>query len=420
MLPTRPCMKSFRADQKGLAAVILAIAAPAALTLVGAGVDYGRAIKARAQLQSAADSAALTGASSLRLGNATPTTVASVADMQGRSAAPSSASNVSVTTDVTATDVEVNMAADVPLTFSRIFRLDPIHIAAHARARMVGTVPTCVIVLDPSSANAYDMDQAMLTGKGWAVYSNSTAADSIALSNAAKINAALTCSSGGTSINGGASFEPAAMTDCPAKPDPLAKRTAPPVGACTANKLKVGVSTTLIPGTYCGGLEIGKDAVATLQPGTYVIKDGPLIVNDSATLSGKDVSFYLTGNGAVLNVAGQAVLDLAAPALGDMAGILVFEDRAAKLGQTHKLYSRNAPNLLGTVYLSRGDLEVGAKGGLSASSAGMAQVSAWTVIIARQFSVNDQISLVLNTNYSATPVQPPEGIAPAPVIRMVQ
>jgi len=36
----------------------------------------------------------------------------------------------------------------------------------------------------------------------------------------------------------------------------------------------------------------------TLAAGTYVIKDGPLLVNDGASINGKGVGFFLTGKGA--------------------------------------------------------------------------------------------------------------------------
>ena len=39
-----------------------------------------------------------------------------------------------------------------------------------------------------------------------------------------------------------------------------------------------------------------EELVVTLRAGTYVMKDGPLIVDQSAAMSGTDVAFYFTGN----------------------------------------------------------------------------------------------------------------------------
>ncbi|MGU3539819.1 hypothetical protein [Methylobacterium sp. A54F] len=54
------------------------------------------------------------------------------------------------------------------------------------------------------------------------------------------------------------------------------------------------VSTTwdLNLGTYCGGLHIIKNVVVNLRPDIYVMKDGPLVVDKSASVTGIGVGFF--------------------------------------------------------------------------------------------------------------------------------
>ena len=209
------------------------------------------------------------------------------------------------------------------------------------------------------------------------------------------------------------SYAPTPQTDCPAIADPLAGLPAPAVGACTFTKYKVtSGSQSLTPGVYCGGIEVGSNAAVNLLPGTYVIKDGSLSVKSNATLSGNDVTLYLTGSGATIEVKADSTISLTAPSTGTYAGVLMFEDRNAPLHQTHKFESRNAPNLLGTIYLSRGDLQVGVKGSGGSGGVAVGATSAWTIIVARTLSVTDNQTLQLNTNYGATTVPPPDGVGP--------
>ena len=400
-------------------AVIVALTIPAVLALLGTSLDFARVARSKQSLQQAADGAALAGAGTFRIPNASAATAASVSDNQARAVAANVA-NLSVRTSVGKSDVTVDLAADVPTTIMKMFGATVVQIRAHAQARLVGSTPTCLVVLDPTSNDVFDIDSARLSASGCGVYSNSTATDSISLDKGAALSAGVICSAGGAVTKAGGTYSPAAQTDCPARGDPLADRVAPIVETtCALTSRTIAVTTTLLPGTYCGGVDIQRDATVNLLPGVYVIKDGPLKLNGTASIVGNGVTFYFTGTGATLQVDGEASLNLTAPAFGAMAGILLFEDRTAKFGQKHKLHSRNAPNLLGTVYLSRGELQIGAKGGYATSSAGMAESSAWTIIVARQLSINDKISLVLNTYFDATAVKPPTALVTGPTLMLV-
>ncbi len=84
----------------------------------------------------------------------------------------------------------------------------------------------------------------------------------------------------------------------------------------------------------------------SLASGTYVFKDGPLLVKDGGSLTGINTSLYFSGSTASLNFAPTTTISLTAPKGGDMAGILIAEDRKNPVGNSFEIYSNNARNLL--------------------------------------------------------------------------
>ena len=124
---------------------------------------------------------------------------------------------------------------------------------------------------------------------------------------------------------------------------------------------KITTSTTLNPGSYCGGIWITSGATVTLNPGTYYLYGGntmidgrhSLEVDGGATLTdfGKGVTIFNTGlhspygvnnpsssywasielcttTGPNPKCAAEATVSLTAPTTGTYAGILFFDARA--------------------------------------------------------------------------------------------
>ena len=221
--------------------------------------------------------------------------------------------------------------------------------------------------------------------------------------DSARIEAETVCSAGG--VEGKASFAFPPTTDCPQIADPLAARTPPAVGSCTFSKTVInGGTRSLQPGVYCEGLKITNGASVTLSPGVYIIQGGKFIVDKGALLEGEDVGFFLAGKHSTLEFGYDTTISLAAPRTGEMAGILIFDDRGEK-SDKHKIYSNNARKLLGTIYMPNGALYIDAKRPI-------ADRSAYTVVIARTVEIFDGPDLVLNSDYNATSVPVPKGVGP--------
>jgi hypothetical protein len=207
----------------------------------------------------------------------------------------------------------------------------------------------------------------------------------------------------------------------------LKGRTPPPVGPCNyQSKVVAGLSKTLHPGVYCGGLKLTKGAIVNLASGIYIIKDGPLTVDDGASIAGTNVSFYLKGSAANLTFDADSTVDLSAPKDGPLAGILIFDDPTGAsapaknplsgrggLGRAlttsaprqHQILSDNARNLLGTIYMPEGEIIIDA-------TKPIADRSAYTVLVVKQLHLYSGPNLILNTDYSATDVPVPLGVGP--------
>lgn len=395
-------------DRRGNTAMIFALSAGALFTAGGAAIDFATLTSERSHLQDIADAAALAGAKEFRLGNAGAELVGQVAVNHATKALGTQAGDASITPSIDDTTKSVTVAISKSVD-TMVLDLAGAggRVSVSATARVVGGAPICVIGLDSTANSTVLLDKsARLSAPKCSIYSNSTGPNGIMAKNNAVVTAAFICSSGGKSSPGPGSFSPDPQTDCPVLSDPLAARAQPSVPGCLQTNLKIsGGTRTLSPGAYCGGLTVTGGAKVTLSPGIYAFRNGPLVVDGGATLSGTNVGLFMTGKGAVLDFEATSTVSLTAPKSGDMAGILVFEDRAAPTGEVHAIYSNDARMLLGTIYLSRNRLHV-------AADSPVADKSAYTIVVADLFTLSEGPTMVLNTDYDQTDIPVPNGIGP--------
>jgi Flp pilus assembly protein TadG len=143
-------------------------------------------------------------------------------------------------------------------------------------------------------------------------------------------------SASASSING---YEwPTPNYNAPTVTDPLSSIASPSYsGTCNHTNFQLyALSTpqTVSPGTYCGGLNIiSCGGGVTLSPGLYVITGGANWYNSKIT--GTGVTLYFTSGGGSsygkFDISGNSVVTLSAPTTssgGSIAGILVFTDRS--------------------------------------------------------------------------------------------
>jgi hypothetical protein len=398
----------------GSVAILFGIGAPVMVGVAGIAVDYARYNSTISNLQGLADGAAVAAVRGMAVANTSANTAKSTVDSYVRQKAEEmawqkGAQDIAVTTQISPAGdaVEVQLSQEwSPMLAHVLFGDVKTPVVIKSTAGMVGTGKACIIGLSESDAQTvYFSGNAKASGNGCGFFSNSTASASFQVDNDAVVSASLMCSAGGSIIAKKGNVTPDVTHDCPPLPDPLADRPAPTYGPCDYTQLEItNKGTTTLPGdrVFCGGLMIGGNAVVDLQPGMYVIKDGPLILSMNAKINGTGVGFFLTGTGARIVFESNTSVSLEAPVSGPMAGLLFYENRA-NAPVIHRMGSSDARKLLGTIYLPKSQLELN-------SAADIGSDSAYTALVVNQLRVREGPNVVLNSDYTATNVPVPPGL----------
>lgn len=417
-----------RLGNVGITASILAL--PLMLS-IGIAVDYSMIFMKESKLQDAADSAALAAVKELTVPGIRNEQLQAIAKTYVRTALAGADQDGQLVVSAERLPKENSVLVSVDFYWSPMFAhlMDKsvLPITVKATATLAGEGLTCVIgFMQPqkkAKSSIHLDNNSVLRADGCSVYSNSPSRYGLRGDDKARMHAKSICSAGGVHKRGRVRFYPESITDCPVITDPLANRVAPKIRPCRETDLVINRKTsaskvTLKPGTYCGGIRIGDDVEVTLEDGIYIIKDGPLIVEDSASLTGKSASFYLTGPDSLFSFDSDTTIDLSATKSGNLAGLLFFEDRNVphsfnfdpfklnklpKEVRLHKISSNNARNLLGTIYVSRSLVLVN-------SNAAVAQDSAYTAILAGRLWLQEGPALYLNADYTKTKVPVPDGL----------
>ncbi|WP_306252720.1 TadE/TadG family type IV pilus assembly protein [Parvularcula sp. IMCC14364] len=425
----------FFRDTSGNFAMIAALASPVLMLMTAGAMDMARYRGSVDDLQNIADFSAIAGAREMILANASKssiqTQVNSVIDsrMSSKFGGKSFTKNVQVQMDDG--EVYVHLSMQVNGMLGQNLFPDNGLVKADSTAIATGSSKICAIALDDKDPNTFVFqDNAEMMADGCSLYSNSTSHNTVQLAAQTNVSADLLCSSGGV-VNHAKKSSVSIVTDCPPLTDPLKDRAAPTYSAgCDEVNYHIGKKgeedddddggndlvdsltdliryeiATLRPGVYCGGIHIGKNVKITFDPGIYIIKDGPFIVEKNSSVSGQGTGFYFTGTGSNFEFQKNSAVNFSAPESGDMAGMLFMEDSSKNQVEEFNIFTHLADELLGTIYLPQGKLTVNTQRTVGADSA-------FTVILAKEIHLTGKPKLYLNTDYSATSVPVPEGVGP--------
>jgi Flp pilus assembly protein TadG len=295
----------------------------------GIAVDYGRAINAKAVLKTAVDQAAIAGAS-------LPATANSNREEQAKRFFAKNLIGTemeSVVPAIVATNAAVTVTASYgqPTTLMKIFHVDTLSftVSTSARSQIQNGGVACLIALSPTSDNGLHLQgiNKVASDDCWA-WVNSTSAQSINAVGASLGTAQGFCTAG--NVLGGDHFLPYPYTQCDPIADPFKSKfnayNAPETCTTANTNLQLSNATyTLNPGVYCGNTVFKPQANVTLNPGTYVFRDGYLQVQAGATVTGNGVTLFFTHSGTRMEIRGGANIDLKAPATGDLAGFVIVD-----------------------------------------------------------------------------------------------
>jgi Flp pilus assembly protein TadG len=339
MVRARNVIYRFLKDTRGASAVIFALTLPVAVGFLALGSETALWFYKQRELQKIVDIAAYNGAVELSdsdnaaMAEATAQKDAifhgfdALTGVLAVSAPPTSGAFQN------ANSVEVTITGTYPALFSGLFRTDPYVIAVRAVASFQNDGTACILALHPDASRAIEVaGSGDVDLVGCSVMSNSIADDAFYQGGNGDIVTPCVRAVGGIVESGGLTL--AGPDHCsepwpysPAADDPFENLPAPTIPAtCSAVPTVPNAQGIIdIPaGRYCGGMNLTGDY--NYLPGVHVMDGGTWRLNASTTVTGTDVTFYLT-NDADLTWNGTADINLTAPTTGTYAGVLVFADR---------------------------------------------------------------------------------------------
>jgi Flp pilus assembly protein TadG len=254
-------------------------------------------------------------------------------------------------------------------------------ITAKATAGLVGTVsPSCIYVLDPSAPSAFQASNGVaVTATGCSISVNSTNSAALSVTGGASVSATAIDVVGNVAVNNGGTTTPVPVTGVTPIADPFASLPSLTPGTCLQTAYSPPSGTTLVPGTYCNGINVSNPNV-TFGAGNYIINGGGLTFGGGVTSSGSGVMFYLTGTNATygsVTIGNGVNVTLSAPTSGPYMGVLFFQNRLIT-SSSNATFGGGATMLLsGSLYFPTTDV--------SFSNGTTAEANS-TAIVAKQIS----------------------------------
>ena len=364
-------LRRFVRDDSGSYAVVVALAMPALIGAAGLGTEATWWLYKHKNIQSAADSGAVSAATA---GNNVVVEANSVVASYGY---PNGA-DVSVTVNQppasgnftsSAQAVEVIVTQSQPRLLSALFGRGAVPITARSVA-LANAGTGCVLALDPTASPAITVKgSAQLNLINCNLYANSNAGTALNVSGSATISANVVGVTGGISGASSITAPNGIRTGIRALPDPYANVTPTMPSYCdVSSKQNVKGTTTLNPGVYCGDITVNAGATLTLNPGVYYFNGANLSVAGNATISGSGVTLVFTGSGTnwgSASIGSNANVSLVAPSTGPTAGIAIYGDRKMPAGTAFSLTGGGTQKLGGAIYLPSGALSFSGGNGTS-------------------------------------------------------
>jgi len=359
---------------------------------VGLGVDLGVLRYDQRLLQTAADSAALGGASGLPYDQVTSgaTNAAGLNGFAAGGDGDTLAINNPPLSGPHAGDaayVEAIAGKSAPVYFLGLLHIGPQALTARAVAHL-GNGPACFYALDPSASNAVLLNGSFNVAVRCGIVVDSDSSQALNANGSGSLSAASISVVGDARTNGSVSVSPTPQTSAVPVSDPLAYLTPPSsAGNCSSPTTINGSGNyTLSPGVYCSQLIINGSPTVTFQPGTYVLEHG-MTMNGSPTVTGNGVTFYNAAGAVTFN--GNSSSNLNAPSSGSYAGILVYQ--ASGNSSTLTINGSASAQMNGAIYVPSGRIVDNGSG----------SVGSYSILVADTLTING--SAGLKDDYSSLP-----------------
>jgi len=346
--------------RRGSVAIQIGLMMIVVLGMAGLGTEITFLMFKHRQMQSAADSAALGGATAL--GTGFPADFV----LQARAIAASGgfvhgvdavtvAVNHPPTIGALAGDpnaVEVVVAQPQTLGMVSLFRSGLFDVGARAVAILGNTSLYCILALDPTASAAVRIENnAIVTNSSCGVAVNSSSDSALVLRNNAAINGPVSVH-GDWSLSNNAQLNGSPLVNHgPVIADPYASVALQPIPSCTAQPDSGGNNATinLNPGHFCNGWNFSNNVTVNLSPGAYYIDDRLRLRNNAVLNATGGVTLIVNGDYAV-DFSNNVTLNITAPSTGPYAGLAFFGLRDAAPGATQSFQNNAVLNIKGVVY----------------------------------------------------------------------
>lgn len=368
--------RHFVRDESGSYVILSAMLMPVLVGAASLGTEVGWWLYKHKNMQSAADSGAVSAATAA--GNLLAEANAITATYGYANAV----NNVTLTvnqppkTGSYASNlqaVEVILSQPQQRLLSSIFGPDPVLITARAVA-LQNSGTGCVLALNSAATPAVNVGGSNnLQLKGCNLYSNSIGNPSLNVSGSGMISANQVGVVGEISGAAGITATNGIRTHVQPIADPYADVFPPSKPICSSAKIVVnanGKTNSISPGCYSGDITVNAGATLNLEPGIYYLDGSNLSVAGNATVTGTGVTLVFTGSGSswgTATIGSNAIIDLTAPSSGTMQGIVFYGDRNMPAGTAFNLTGGGTQNFGGALYLPKANLSFSGGSGTTTS-----------------------------------------------------
>ncbi len=379
----RKLLKNYQNDRSGQFAIITAIFAVPLVLCIGLAVDTALVHKNTTGLQTALDSAALAAVVPGNLNNEERAIYAEEVFTQNFE----KSAEVDVKVIATPNRVDIQGTVEKETIFMGISGAETVIQNKKSAAIKTTEEVICLMTLNKTKRSSLTFEKnAQIYAPNCSIQVNSSDQNALVSAGNYKPVAKKICVHGGVNGNLG----PNVQANCSYVEDPYAHLEGPniigdqacdygPISFFNPNSffdvIAVGErDKTRSPGVYCNGLHF-YDSEVTLEPGTYVIHNGPLSIGKGSKITGDGVTFIFSGDNSYLYTYDEVSLDLKAPTTGPYSGLIFLQDRNSNTQGTSIIKGSADIQLVGTSYFPTQDLFVGGLGVMGANSPAMAFIA---------------------------------------------
>ena len=376
---TTGLLQRFARDQSGSYVIISALLMPVLVGTAGLGTEVGWWYYKHKNMQSAADSGAVSAATAVSAGSDLVYEAYAVTANYGYT---NGTDKVTVSVNQppktgnyasNAQAIEVVVSQPQQRLLSALFGSDPVLITARAVA-LPNSGTGCVLALNSGASPAVNVSGGnQLNLIKCNLYSNSSASPSLNVAGSASVSANQVGVVGDVSGTANITTTNGVRTHTLPVADPYANVSPPTKPSCSNARITVnanGKTNTLDPGCYSGSITVNAGATLNLSPGVYYLDGANLSVAGNATITGSGVTLVFTGSGSdwgTASIGSNATIDLTAPTSGATKGSVMYGDRNMPAGTAFNLTGGATQNFGGAIYLPKANLSFSGGNGTSTS-----------------------------------------------------